>query len=198
MKPNYSSTFPSLKQVQNSKTDTLTELTYPVWPLQFNATLLKITPFNHDIQWTKLYYDFKNQLGRFDFFDNYYDMNNEWGATNFTILWWNSTVWYIYPKSNECFIRSKTLPLISPHWLKLTSYIGRTMFRGLLSDVWQFPNIDDLDEMKYYHRVAEKMEDRIPLRSTNQLNDPGATDYVDFIIGPSDFSLYKIPKYCPM
>lgn len=25
----------------------------PIWPLQFNCTLAKITPFNHEIQWTK-------------------------------------------------------------------------------------------------------------------------------------------------
>jgi len=170
---------------------------HPTWPLQFNATLLKITPFDHDIQWTKLYYDYVNQRSRFDFVDYYYDMDNQWGPVNMTILWWNSTVWYIYPKDKECWIRSKTLPLVSPDWLKMTNYVGRTMFRGLWSDVWQFPNVDELDGMKYYHRVGDKPETKIPLRSTNQINDPGATDYVDFAVGPSDMSLYKVPSYCP-
>ncbi|KAF0981567.1 hypothetical protein FDP41_012224 [Naegleria fowleri] len=143
-----------------------------------------------------LYYDYKNKLGRFDFFDNYYDMNNSWGSINMTILWIDTVVWFVYPKVKQCTLRSKNLPLISPDWLKMTHYVGRTLFREMYSDVWQFPNVDDLDGMRYYHKVGSSSETKIPLRSTNQINDPGATDYFDFTIGPSHVNLYQIPKFC--
>lgn len=44
--------------------------------------------------------------------------------------------------------------------------------------MWQFPEGSGLEEIKYYSRVGNSYETRYPLRSTNQENDPGATDYV--------------------
>ncbi|KAL9642300.1 hypothetical protein ABK040_007298 [Willaertia magna] len=170
----------------------------PIWPLQFNSTLIKITPFDHNIQWTKLYYDYKNQWARFDFVDYYYDMDNQWGPINETILWSNTTVYFIEPQTKQCKIRSRNLPLISPKWLSLTTFKESIIFRGLYANVWEFPNdIEELAGMKYIHRVAQSDDEKIPLRSTNQSNDPGATDYVDFIVGPSDKDLFYIPSYCP-
>lgn len=35
-----------------------------------------------------------------------------------------------------------------------------------------------------------------PVRSTNQAEDPGATDYLDVVLGPQEPSLFKLPEYC--
>ena len=65
------------------------------------------------------------------------------------------------------------------------------MFRGgVPADFFQ---LDADPSLTYWQRSA----DRIPLRSTNQANDPGATDYFDVLIGPQDPALFTIPEFCP-
>lgn len=36
----------------------------------------------------------------------------------------------------------------------------------------------------------------VAVRSTNQAEDPGATDYLDVVLGPQDPALFKLPAYC--
>jgi hypothetical protein len=79
--------------------------TYPVWPLQFNCTLQKINPENHNVQWTKLYYDWKILGMRFSFFDYYQDVKGNWGPEYCVILFVNTTIYFIKPKIQSCKIR---------------------------------------------------------------------------------------------
>jgi hypothetical protein len=81
--------------------------TYPVWPQQFNCTLQKINPDNHNVQWTKLYYDWKTLGMRFSFFDYYQDVKGNWGPKYCVILFTNTTIYFIKPKIQSCKIRGK-------------------------------------------------------------------------------------------
>ncbi len=47
--------------------------------------------------------------------------------------------------------------------------------------------------MKYYC-TGNNCE--IPLRSPNQINDPGATDFYDTEVGNISLDTFEIPKYC--
>eukprot|EP00761_Pharyngomonas_kirbyi_P004484 gb/GECH01004489.1/.p1 GENE.gb/GECH01004489.1/~~gb/GECH01004489.1/.p1 ORF type:complete len:240 (+),score=37.15 gb/GECH01004489.1/:1-720(+) len=170
----------------------------PVWPFQFNTTLAKTNPKNHDIQWTKLFYDYKNQRTKFVFYDYYYDTNGNWGPENFVIYFINSIIYYVWPKTQTCKIRAKDIPTISPWWLQDTVYNGTVNFRGLYSELWVFPEgSGSLTGIQYYNRFATDNKNKIPLRSTNQKNDPGQTDYFDFVEGPQNKELFVVPHYCP-
>jgi hypothetical protein len=163
----------------------------PVWPLQWNATLIKIGPETQpqQITWVKFYYDWVKQGNRFDFYDSYLNLQAEWN-NSFTILFKNSTIYHIYPIAQNCSIRSRSIGLISPYWLQQTSYVTSLEFRGMWCDLFQFT---DGSGMLYYQRVESEM----PVRSTNQAEDPGATDYVDVQYGPQADSLFDVPSYCP-
>lgn len=72
------------------------------------------------------------------------------------------------------------------------------MFRGLYSDLWEFPpGTGVLEGIQYYHRVGYSDATKIPLRSTNQQGDPGVTDYTDFVVGAQDAAEFEVPHYCP-
>lgn len=88
-----------------SNTVNANNLTYPVWPLTFNCTLQKINPFNHNIQWTKLYYDWRTLGMKFSFFDYYQDVKGNWGPEYCRILFVNTTIYFIKPKIRSCKIR---------------------------------------------------------------------------------------------
>lgn len=68
------------------------------------------------------------------------------------------------------------------------------MFRDQWSEEWEFPSGHPL---KYYSRVNKDQNLRYPLRSTNQEEDPGDTDYVDFIVGDQNDYNFVLPTYCP-
>ena len=175
--------------------DGKTMLKPPVWPLQWNATLIKIgnetdpqTP-----QWTKFYYDWTASEGgssRFDLYPGYLPLNLQW-EPNFTILFGNFSIYHVYPLESRCEIRSCSLPSISPKWLSSTTYQGTYLFRGLPADLFMFG--PELDYIQYWQRHT----DPVPMRSTNQANDPGATDYVDVVLGPQNPALFQAPSYCP-
>ena len=51
----------------------------------------------------------------------------------------------------------------------------------------------DLGEISYWARADANYT---PLRSTNQSNDPGATDYLDVVFGPQNDAVFALPEYC--
>ncbi len=87
---------------------------------------------------------------------------------------------------------------MSPYWLKTTEFKGNQLFREMYSELWEFPKRGTpLDGIQYYVRAGKTLEERAPLRSTNQQGDPGVTDYTDFVVGPQDPKHFEIPSYCP-
>eukprot|EP01080_Neovahlkampfia_damariscottae_P005729 gene5729-9552_t len=174
-----------------------TNSNYPVWPLSFNVTLLKLNYIDKSIRWTKLFYDFKNQRSKFEFYDGYVDKEGKWGKKTFEIFFFGKTVWYLDVKSNSCRVRSRNLPSISPHWLRTTKLNKKLLFRDQWAEEWEFPENGPLKGMKYWARVGKNNDERFPLRSTNQEEDPGDTDYVDFVVGAQNDALFKVPSICP-
>jgi hypothetical protein len=163
----------------------------PVWPFEFSATLAKIQPerINQTIQWTKLYYDFAHNRSRFDFFINYPSAYTGETTTYYIIYFQNTTIWYHYPLDNECIVRATDIPSVSPWWLSSFKFKRDIQFRALPAQLWVHP----MSSLAYVNRI-----DRLqtPMRSTNQLGDPGATDWYDFVVGEQPSSLWNIPKLC--
>ena len=193
-------TLRTMNKFSKLKSEESNGLSFPRWPDAFNCTLQKINPDDHDVQWTKLYYDWPNLKTSFIFYDWYMDVNGKWGPPNYRIYFINTTIWFDFPKEKNCYIRAKDIPTISPDWLKLTVYKGRDLWREMWSDLWEFPEgLGSLTGIKYYHRVSTDGTDdtKIPLRSTNQQGDPGVTDYTDFVVGPQHSDNFEIPNYCP-
>ena len=89
-------TYKPEKQTKSS----LENSNYPIWPLSFNVTLLKLNYIDKSIRWTKLFYDFKNKRSKFEFYDGYVDKEGNWGKKTFEIFFVNTTVWYLDNKSN--------------------------------------------------------------------------------------------------
>ncbi len=77
---------------------------------------------------------------------------------------------------------------MSPWWLKGAAYKGQHTFRGMWCDKWTLEELG----IDYWARSG----DYTPVRSTNQAEDPGATDYLDVVIGPQDPALFVLPKHC--
>lgn len=170
---------------------------FPIWPDAFNATLLKLNFINSTIRWTKLYYDHRNQRSSFEFYDGYVEKNLRWGKMIHLILFVNTTVWFIDPIPQRCSIRSRSLPSISPSWLRTTKFNRNLLFRDQWAEEWEFPPGTPNQGLKYYARVGKSNAERVPLRSTNQIEDPGDTDYTDFVVGSQDDNHFSIPRYCP-
>jgi hypothetical protein len=121
-----------------------------------------------------------------------------WGKMIHMILFVNTTVWFVNPIEQNCHIRSRQLPTISPHWLRTTKFMRNLLFRDQWAEEWEYPPGSPLAGLKYYSRVADRHEQRYPLRSTNQVEDPGDTDYVDFNVGAQNDFHFRIPSYCPL
>jgi len=192
--------FPSLYKTKNSDVNPQ----YPIWPENFNVTLLKLNYANSTIRWTKLFYDFKNSRTKFDFYSEYFGKDLKWGKFEQVILFINSTVWFINPVqrgthifNKECRIRSRQLPTISRFWLKDTKLKRKLLFRDQWAEEWEYPPGHALYPLKYYSRLNQDQNLRYPLRSTNQIEDPGDTDYVDFMVGEQYNEQFQIPSYCP-
>lgn len=169
----------------------------PIFPTGFNATLAKVAfPLDVEpIQWTKLYYDFSVPGSKFDFYNSYVNEHASW-TLNCTILFAQDlSVWFIFPDIQRCHLRSKDLITFSPDFfVKLgAKFTGEKMVRGMLCDEWSAPDPDDPSHiMKYYARKS----DGLPVRSPNQINDPGATDFMDIMVGSQDPELFEVPDYC--
>jgi hypothetical protein len=100
--------------------------------------------------------------------------------------------------------------------LKTGVYRGSENFRGLYADRWTLPelDIDYIARSDSIHTPRTSTELSLSLalfishlltracaylaavRSTNQAEDPGATDYLDVVLGPQDPALFKLPTYC--
>jgi len=162
-------------------------LSPPVWPFQWNATLIKINPNNNNIWWTKFYYDFVNNVSRFDFMNDYYDTDRKW-SLNCSILFADNIIWFVFPSEKTCTLDHKGIGTISPWWLSTAKFMGFEDFRGMYSEHWRLEEL----AIDYWARAGSQ----VPLRATNQIQDPGATDFVDVVLGPQDPSLFVLPQYC--
>mmetsp|Transcript_16886 Transcript_16886/g.25228 ORF Transcript_16886/g.25228 Transcript_16886/m.25228 type:complete len:228 (+) Transcript_16886:20-703(+) len=165
--------------------------TPPIWPFEFNATLAKVQPFNQTIQWAKLYYDVAHNRSRFDFFTNYITPYTDQVETYYIIYFLDTSIWFYYPLDDECYLRASNIPSVSPYWLQSFKFKSTLLFRGVYAQHWVLPE----DPFLQYFNRAEGPH-RLGLRSTNQANDPGATDYYDIQLGPQKDELWNIPKLC--
>ncbi|KAL6075639.1 Proteophosphoglycan ppg4 [Balamuthia mandrillaris] len=160
----------------------------PVWPFEWNATLIKINPVTKWIWWNKLYYDYPNNLARFDFYPTYYSTNETWNLTC-SILFRDNKIYMFDPSKEACAITTRGIGVISPWWLKSATYKGTVLFKGMYCERWRLEEL----AIDYIARVDDI---RTPVRSYNQVEDPGATDYVDVVLGPQNPSLFELPSYC--
>lgn len=69
---------------------------------------------------------------------------------------------------------------------------GTEHFRGVVSNKWRLGEAGSSDVIYYYDNV----DTGSPLRTTNQANDPGATDWFDFTVGKQNATLFELPKVC--
>jgi hypothetical protein len=95
-------------------------------------------------------------------------------------------------KSGACNLQSHVGNL-SPNWLQGATFNSTIMFRGLETEVWDLDTGPD-GIIQYYAMAGTQW--RNPLRSTNQIEDPGATDYFDFVVGKQNDELFKLPLTC--
>jgi hypothetical protein len=173
----------------------------PVWPNAFNATLLKIgtdKKASSQVIWTKLYYKYipegKPNAGgfsRFDFYDHYFNYDREWTPIC-SIVFYPNDFYVIKTKTQECNIRPGVGNL-SPDWLRDAKFNDTFMFRGIEVENWAL-DTGPSGIVQYYAMASSEW--KIPLRSTNQAEDPGATDYFDFVVGDQDDSIFKLPPTC--
>ncbi|MES1910802.1 MAG: hypothetical protein MHM6MM_003332 [Cercozoa sp. M6MM] len=177
----------------------------PIWPTAFNSTLIKVGEHhNNEIKWAKLYYDYGLKRGgasRFDFFHEYVevDHNNEFRPQwpiRCSIIFNGFDVWHVDPEKKQCSHRSSNLPSVNPAFVLLLGAVeaGEYNFRGVKASRWRYTDPDVPSHQTAY--FALRNDNSIPLRSMNQVNDPGATDYVDVYVGPQDESTFDIPDYC--
>jgi hypothetical protein len=169
----------------------------PVWPNQFNATLAKVNPFDSTIIWTKLFYDWTKPASRFDFYNSYvHSETADWTLNCSIIFAANAQIWHVYPQEKKCHFRANDIPSVSPNFVGLLNgtFKGHTIFRGVAAELWEFPDPEESSFiMKYY---AKASDNTIPLRSPNQFNDRGDTDFFDVQLGPQNEAQFKVPEYC--
>jgi hypothetical protein len=178
----------------------------PRLPLNFNATLLKIGTENKawPAWWTKTYYEYNpdevlSSYHRFDFYDHYLNLDNQW-STVCSILFRDGKTYSIYPekdaKNETCYLTHTFLPVLSPNWLNGATLEGVVDFKGMKAERWRLGEVGSPDTIYFYAKAGYGSKHAIPLRSTNQANDPGATDWFDFTVGPQDSMLFNMPKSC--
>lgn len=68
------------------------------------------------------------------------------------------------------------------------SFNGTQLYRGIMCNVFYMKSTG----VYYWARQSDNM----PIRSSNQANDPGDTDYFDVTLGPQDPALWTVPAYC--
>eukprot|EP00211_Chloroparvula_japonica_P014998 CAMPEP_0119139218 /NCGR_PEP_ID=MMETSP1310-20130426/27123_1 /TAXON_ID=464262 /ORGANISM="Genus nov. species nov., Strain RCC2339" /LENGTH=231 /DNA_ID=CAMNT_0007130489 /DNA_START=18 /DNA_END=711 /DNA_ORIENTATION=+ len=165
----------------------------PVWPFEYSSTLVKTFPNNATIQWTKYYYDWAHNRSRFDFYTSYWlPYHYQEPPVFYVIYFYNSSIWFEYPLDGVCFLRTDEVPSVSPYWVADNfEFDGYVNYRGLPAEHWKWPF-----PQLYLQYFGQAFGDRLPMRSTNQINDLGATDYYDVIPGPQDPALFEIPPYC--
>lgn len=170
----------------------------PLWPTAFNATLAKINPRSSEIVWTKLYYDFSIPASRFDFYNGYVEQDDRasW-ALNCTIYFYHTTIWYVQPSMKRCLLRATDIPSIPPDFLRRmgAKFTGYMPFRAIPAQRWEFPDpANSTHTMVYF--ASDDAGGALPLRSPNQANDPGDTDFFDVMVGPQDPDVFTVPDYC--
>ena len=178
----------------------------PALPYEFNATLLKIGPDPQasPIQFTKLYAHYDPHLkgggfNRFDFFDHYYNLDSQWNI-KCSIVFRDGVAYTVFPddpvqnRKGECWKSHRNLPVVSPHFMQFGGeFEGYQLFRGVYAQKWRLGEVGDEDTIYFYFRADNQS---LPLRSTNQANDPGATDWFDVMVGRQNLSVFDLPADC--
>ena len=186
----------------------------PAWPLAFNATMVKLVPALDPsapptfppIVWSRFSYDYTASPGgsaRYDFHTDYVPLGGppgEW-RTNCSILFGNFSIWFVFPHQQACTLRTADLPSISPWWLNgiNATFTRDTTFRGMAAQEWTGQDPANTSfPMPYFGWPAARSAPgtSVPLRTTNQAADPGATDYTDQQVGPQDPEQFHVPDYC--
>jgi hypothetical protein len=163
----------------------------PVWPLAWNATFIKISgkPDAGPITFGKFYFDISKQAARFDFYEHYPNVDNEQGITC-QIFMTATQQFFVDPKKKLCTLAHDGLGVITPSFVDGADYLGSTYLRDVRAERFRVPIPGD--PIDYYVRAV----DGIPMRTTNQQEDPGATDYVDVLLGPQEAKTLRIPVSC--
>eukprot|EP01128_Nolandella_sp_AFSM9_P003078 TRINITY_DN13554_c0_g1_i1.p1 TRINITY_DN13554_c0_g1~~TRINITY_DN13554_c0_g1_i1.p1 ORF type:complete len:236 (+),score=48.23 TRINITY_DN13554_c0_g1_i1:31-708(+) len=199
----------SLYSCSTASASAIEEGTSPssVWPSSFNATMFKVTEKNTLYYWTKFFYDYTQRAIRFDFYNDYNSLVNT-GNTyqnstglNCTILFVNNHQVSLFPEEKACNFRAGTLPVFPPDWIDHIGghYLGEELVRGMMSDKFSMPDPDSPQEqMVYYSRRSFDPAQgwQVPVRTQNQVNDPGYTDFFDVIVGDQLSSYFDIPDFC--
>ncbi|KAI3631274.1 hypothetical protein MIR68_010764 [Amoeboaphelidium protococcarum] len=159
---------------------------------------------------------------RFDFYDHYLNLDNKWNMVC-SIIFRDGVTYSLFPTTTtsdkevvrdvegksaeqqqskqdpECYMSHSFLPVLAPNWLQGAVFEGVQEFRGVQAEKWRLGEVGDGDTVYEYSTTATALDGqqlRIPLRTTNQANDPGATDWFDFTIGPQSDALFQLPKSC--
>lgn len=188
----------------------------PIWPNHFEAMLYKIGDEQPLAQtfWTKFRYFFienaadpaqNGGFSRFDFHRNYESVvhlnqqHRPWPAEcsivfyprDFYVIEWNNG-------TTKCRKRPGVGNL-SKYWLRTATFNQTLEFRDVSNVQQWFLGDESTDGIVYYER--KEGGKRIPMRSTNQAEDPGATDWFDVIemsdrVDTSDLKWQELPKSC--
>lgn len=164
----------------------------PQWAMAFNATTVKIRPgAGADPHWGKIWYDWKKLAQLQTFYTQYfgYPESLGWGEPCCSILFADEKIFFLWP-DGSCDLDHDGIPPVSPNWLQGAVYQGMAQIRGVPTTEWYLPLPSNVS---YWNRIDNPY---IPVRSSNQVNDPGATDYMDVLFGPQDASLFTIPSAC--
>ena len=180
----------------------------PAWPAQFSATLYKIGPLVDatPAQWMKLWYKYvpprfsvQNSdphngggYARFDFYNHYLNLANEW-QPECSIYFHSNAIYFALP-NGECDQVHDGIGNIAPDWMRDAFYNGSIDFRGLKAEQWIIPNDAPEDVIHYYVRRHHGVP--VPMRSTNQADDPGGTDYFDHLVADQPMSVFQLPEKC--
>ncbi len=156
-----------------------------------------------NIWWTKLYFqsfevqpdkgNWNNSIAgysRFDFYNHYYNFDQQWEPVC-SIIFDPHDFWVIDHASNHCQ-RRRGVGNLSRFWLKNATFQRKLNFRGVWADEWRLDGSVPEDTIFYYASA----QSGLPLRSTNQAEDPGATDYFDVSVGAQNRTLFQLPISC--
>lgn len=175
-----------------------------IWPAAFNATLFKIgtdaDPSVSHVWWTKFYFqDLPGaSYSRFDFYNHYLNFQEQWEpvcsiifhAKDFYVMDTDTGSGQASGEWGRCQ-RRPGVGNLSRFWLQESKYQGSMEFRGQWAHRW---DLDAGPGNKVVYYASDQTG--LPLRSTNQGKDPGATDYFDVVVGQQKSELFQLPKSC--
>lgn len=175
----------------------------PIWPDSFSATLLKLVGSAEApsaSNWAKLYYSWPNRFARFDFFNSYPELVNSQPDCSIIMGGFQDTetqkvkqqIWAIFPADEGCSLAHDGLGTLSPKWVSGGKFNQSTKFRGIDAHEYLLDIPGEPGPMQYWVQA----DNGAPLRTTNQANDPGMTDYFDVLLVEQEKTLFELPPIC--